>query len=172
VVKVPLVVIVGGLLGCGGHGAASPPAAAIAAHGTARALARPRTATPIAHVVIIVQENRSFDNLFYGFPGADTATSGLTSTGQTVPLTPIGLEAGYDVAHGATAFFAACDAPSPTATCKMDGFDLERIIGTTSNANPQYGYVPASETQPYRTMASQYVLADRTSTRVSSRIST
>src|SRR5579863_3343156 len=31
---------------------------------------------PITHVVIIMQENRSFDNLFYGFPKADTATYG------------------------------------------------------------------------------------------------
>ena len=26
--------------------------------------------TPIQHVVVIMQENRTFDNLFYGFPGA------------------------------------------------------------------------------------------------------
>ncbi|HEY1428410.1 MAG TPA: alkaline phosphatase family protein, partial [Candidatus Tumulicola sp.] len=30
----------------------------------------------ISHVVIVVQENRSFDNLFATFPGADGATSG------------------------------------------------------------------------------------------------
>src|SRR5579872_7019943 len=44
------------------------------------------TATPtpiskIQHVVIIVQENRSTDNLFHGLPGADTASSGLNSSG-------------------------------------------------------------------------------------------
>src|SRR5580698_4825877 len=33
----------------------------------------------ISHVVFIVQENRSFDNLFQGYPGADTASSGTIS---------------------------------------------------------------------------------------------
>ena len=31
---------------------------------------------PIAHIVILIQENRSFDNLFAGFPGADTTLQG------------------------------------------------------------------------------------------------
>jgi len=30
----------------------------------------------IRHVIVIVQENRSFDNVFHGFPGADTVGSG------------------------------------------------------------------------------------------------
>ena len=34
------------------------------------------SSNPIKHVVVIMQENRSFDNLFHGFPKADTATSG------------------------------------------------------------------------------------------------
>ena len=33
----------------------------------------------IQHVVIIVQENRSVDNLFHGLPGADTANYGYIS---------------------------------------------------------------------------------------------
>ncbi|MGC1758351.1 MAG: alkaline phosphatase family protein, partial [Candidatus Cybelea sp.] len=32
--------------------------------------------TPIQHVIMIVQENRSFDNLFATFPGANGATRG------------------------------------------------------------------------------------------------
>src|ERR1035441_3123979 len=32
---------------------------------------------PIQHIVVIMQENRSFDNLFHGFPGADSAQTGL-----------------------------------------------------------------------------------------------
>ena len=34
----------------------------------------------ISHVVYIVQENRSFDNVFQGYPGADTVSSGKTRT--------------------------------------------------------------------------------------------
>ncbi|MGB8966249.1 MAG: alkaline phosphatase family protein [Candidatus Cybelea sp.] len=35
--------------------------------------------TPIKHVVIIIQENRSFDNLFATFPGANGTTTGLAA---------------------------------------------------------------------------------------------
>src|SRR6202035_3478169 len=40
----------------------------------------------IQHVVYIIKENRSFDNYFGTFPGADGATSGPISTGQVIPL--------------------------------------------------------------------------------------
>src|SRR5690348_8966965 len=53
----------------------------------------------IQHVVIIIQENRSFDNMFNGFPGADTAQTGKTSNGQTVQLRTIHLDQGYDLRH-------------------------------------------------------------------------
>src|SRR5690242_8924256 len=43
--------------------------------------------TPIQHIVFIVKENRSFDNIFGLFPGADGASSGLTSLGQLRQLT-------------------------------------------------------------------------------------
>src|SRR5208337_5411056 len=41
---------------------------------------------PIKHVIFIIKENRSFDNYFGRFPGANGAISGEISTGQTVPL--------------------------------------------------------------------------------------
>ncbi|MGB6601814.1 MAG: hypothetical protein WBE77_12110, partial [Candidatus Cybelea sp.] len=40
----------------------------------------------IKHVVYIIQENRSFDNMFHGYPGADTVSSGQNSNGQTIEL--------------------------------------------------------------------------------------
>ena len=40
--------------------------------------------TLISHVVFIIQENRTFDNYFGSFPGADGATSGPISTGQVI----------------------------------------------------------------------------------------
>ena len=46
----------------------------------------------ITHIVYIVQENRSFDNMFYGYPGADTAKYGYTSNNQKMKLKPVGLE--------------------------------------------------------------------------------
>ena len=45
----------------------------------------------IRHVVYIVQENRSFNDLFMGYPGAETVTSGKDSLGETVALQPVSL---------------------------------------------------------------------------------
>jgi phospholipase C len=41
-------------------------------------------ALKIKHVVWIMQENRSFDNLFQGYPGSDTSSSGKDSHGHTI----------------------------------------------------------------------------------------
>src|SRR5271169_1701901 len=40
----------------------------------------------IEHVVFIVQENRSLNNLFMGYPGAYTVSSGKDSKGGTIAL--------------------------------------------------------------------------------------
>jgi phospholipase C len=107
----------------------------------------------ISHVVIIVQENRSFDNLFQGYPGADTVSSGKNSSGQTIVLKPEGLEQQYIIDHSFTAFRAAYD------NGKMDGFNLEQSYGGPQN--PEYVYVPHSETVPYFAIANEFVLGDR-----------
>jgi len=39
----------------------------------------------IEHIVFIVKENRTFDNYFGTFSGADGATSGQISTGEVIP---------------------------------------------------------------------------------------
>jgi phospholipase C len=110
----------------------------------------------IQHVVIVMQENRSFDNLFQGYPGADTVSSGLNSSGATVPLQPTSLAAPYDIDHQLFDHDWAYDGG------KMDGFDREYVGGNPSGyPNPQYGYVPSGETKPLFAMAAQYVLADR-----------
>ncbi|SRR6266496_2661796 len=43
----------------------------------------------IQHVVVIFKENHSFDNYFGQFPGANGATTGQTSTGNTLTLAPM-----------------------------------------------------------------------------------
>jgi phospholipase C len=126
--------------------------------------ARPEASGKIQHVVIIVQENRSFDNLFQGFPGADTQSYGYTSKGVKVRLGPVGLEAPWDVDHSAAGFYAACDGKgsTPGTNCKMDGFDREwEGCKQACPSHPQYSYVPHTETQPYFEMGKQYVVADR-----------
>lgn len=112
----------------------------------------------IAHVVIIVQENRTVDDLFNGFPGADTVTSGQTSTGQTVPLQPISLAAPYDLDHSHAGFVTEYNNGA------MNGFDLEKVspqAGFTPPPDPAYGYVPHSESAPYFALAEQFTFADR-----------
>ncbi|MGC2635131.1 MAG: alkaline phosphatase family protein [Candidatus Cybelea sp.] len=125
--------------------------------------------TKIAHVIIIIQENRSFDNLFQGFPGADTQSYGYTTSGKKIKLQPVGLQASWDVEHDSYGFFAACNGQGsyPGTDCLMNGFDNEYYsCGHSSqtpcpNANPPYSYVPHRETEPYFAMGEQYVLADR-----------
>jgi phospholipase C len=113
--------------------------------------------------VIIVQENRTLDNLFRGFPGADTAQSGINSKGQTVPLKPSLLTARYDISHSHTSFL------TEYANGKMNGFDLARSHCHWRKGDPPclnrrqraYVYVPRSEIPEYWEMAKEYVLADR-----------
>src|SRR5579863_5518420 len=114
----------------------------------------------ISHVVYIIQENRSFDNLFAGYPGADTVSRGKNSKGQIIRLAPVGLERKYTIDHSDDAMFAACDGTGklPGTDCRMDGFDREHVFD--GPRNPQYVYVPHAESKPYFDMAHEWVLAD------------
>ncbi|MBV8198671.1 MAG: hypothetical protein JO263_11075 [Candidatus Eremiobacteraeota bacterium] len=118
-------------------------------------------AAKIQHVIWIVQENRSFDDLFQGYPGADTASEGKTSKGKIVKLAPIGLKTQYEIDHSADAMFAACDGTGrlPGTKCRMDAFDKEALFGGPTLG--QYAYVPHKETKPLFDLAHEFVLADR-----------
>lgn len=127
----------------------------------------PSAANSIKHVVVIVQENRSFDNLFYGFPGANTATVAKLSNGATIPLQPLPLEGGYDLGHELNDFitdwnmgrmngFDQDGGPQASCLSKLDGVSCSTAIP----ANAEFSYVEHSEIVPYFTMASQYTLAD------------
>jgi phospholipase C len=118
-------------------------------------------ASVIQHVIIVIMENRSFDNLFQGFPGADTASSGPTSTGAIQQLMPVTFENPCDPDHSHGAWMAAYDGG------KMDGFDKSSPgcsvppVTTPSDGLLNYGYVPQAERQPYVDLATQFALADR-----------
>jgi phospholipase C len=122
----------------------------------------------IKHVVVIVQENRSFDNIFYGFPGADTASVAQLSTGATVPLVPLPLESSYDLGH------ELYDFETDWNSGRMNGYDLDggpKALcfaalngGSCPEAippNAEFSYIEPSEVAPYFAMAQNYVLADR-----------
>jgi len=126
------------LSGCGGN--------------SAPATSTPATGTPIKHIVIIMQENRSFDNLFNGYPGADTVQSGM-SFGKSVTLQPVPFEEGTDVDHSHPGWWTDWDNGA------MDGFTHPKV--TYPIANLPYAYVPQSETVPYWTLAQRFTLGDR-----------
>ena len=107
----------------------------------------------IKHVVVIVQENRSFNNLFQGYPGAYTVPTGKNSKGQTITLQPTSLADQYVIDHSFNAFKSAYD------NGKMDGFDQEQAYG--GPANPEYVYVPHTESKPYFDIAREFVVGDR-----------
>jgi len=131
------------LAGCGGgsssnsaSGSGSPPA----------------SSQKIKHIVVIMQENRTTDNLFNGFPGADTVQSG-TSYGKTVTLQAVPFEQGTDVDHSHTGWWTDWD------NGLMDGFTHKGV--TYPIANLPYAYVPQSETVPYWKLAEAFTFGDR-----------
>ncbi|HEY1681105.1 MAG TPA: alkaline phosphatase family protein [Candidatus Tumulicola sp.] len=157
------------LAACAGSGSGLPSAGTQAPIEAYQANVRPRISGKIQHVVIIIQENRSVDNLFQGLPGADTQSYGYTSKGKKVKLIPRSLADEWDIDHSARSYFQACDGQGsfPGTHCKMDGFNRESLEcqglgpGHCPAGNPQYGYVPHSESKPYFDMAQQYVFGDR-----------
>lgn len=108
-------------------------------------------AAKIQHIVIILQENRTVDNLFNGFPGAETVQSGM-SNGQSVPLQPVTLEQGSGLDNSHAGWWKDWDQGA------MDGF--AHPVSVYPNPSLAYGYVPKSETVPYWTLAQTYTFGD------------
>jgi phospholipase C len=136
-----------------GTGAAMVPDAAARRLRAGAPTVRNAAQGKILHVVYIIQENRSFNNLFMGFKGATTQSYGYDMNNNKIELQPEGLEASWDINHFVQAFFAADD------NGKNDGWNNE---GATPGApaNYAYSYVPKKETTTYWQLAEQYVLAD------------
>jgi phospholipase C len=109
----------------------------------------PEDLSTIQHTVIIICENHTFDNYFGAFPGADGATSGLMSTDQRIPLSPMPAE--YQDQTLCNTWDCALLALDRG---KMDKFDL--ISGGWS------AYTQASEPEMpnYWAYARRFVLAD------------
>ncbi len=163
------VAIVAALAACGGAGApggALLPPSADGSDGS--------DAKPIKHVVVVIQENRSFDNFFATYPGADGTKVGHAAPmppiirkacsppivePTTVPLKQVPLTGGTDLDHVYAGYQLVLDGG------KMDGWDLDRS-GADGRGSPTctyaYQYVNPSDIAPYWDIAKQYVLADHT----------
>lgn len=117
----------------------------------------------ITHVIVIVQENRTVDNLFNGFPGANTVRSGENTSGVTVNLRPVSLTAPYDIGHKHNDWLNEYD------NGRMNGFNLETLKCYAKRRNDcpspdtaAYSYVPKHEVQQYWILAQRYVFGDNT----------
>ena len=133
------------------------------------------------HVIVIVQENRTPDNLFQGLchPPFGTSASCSTTpnatqyniqtgnwldkhspTGVTQPL-PVALGTSYDLSHAHGAFDSQCDANPSSGACRMDGSG-DVSCGGTCPSQPQFRFVQNSSggrrgiLDPYLTLATQY----------------
>lgn len=128
------------------------------------------------HIIIVVQENRTPDNLFYGLcsppygssSSCSTSPTGsqydiqtsnwlnkTSSTGVTQPSS-IPLANAYDLGHKHSSFTETCDLNSQ-GICAMDGAGTNNCVGTCP-ATPEYMYVDNSTglLDPYLDLATQY----------------
>ena len=128
------------------------------------------------HVVVIVQENRTPDNLFQGLCASRTANAkpcsttpsstqyniqatnwlDKTSPGGVIQPSPIPLANQYDLSHTHAAFVSMCDVNSAGA-CRNDGADAIPCIATCPS-KPQFRFVDNSShaVDPYLALARQY----------------
>lgn len=107
----------------------------------------------IQHIVFMIKENRSFDNYFGTYPGANGATSGPISNGTIVPLSH---QTGATLSDPGHQFY---DARAAIDGGKMDGYDL------LSLGNIQGQILPMSQLRQtdipnYWAYAQNFVLAD------------
>ena len=127
----------------------------------------------IAHIIIIVQENRSFENFFAGYPGANAPTSGCgiettdarpvresarsaiscPAGDKLIALHQITFENGPNLSHEFESAMVDWHGG------KMDGFTHWGLYGPHEHT-AAYAYVERAQVAPYWEMAKQYVLAD------------
>jgi phospholipase C len=133
-------------------------------------------APPFQHVIVIVQENRTPDNLFQGLcspPYGSIATCSTkpnakqyniqtanwmnqaSSTGVTKP-TALPLFTNYDPSHTHAAFVQMCDVNPATGACRVDGAAGVSCSGCPPNSS--YTYVDNSTglLDPYLDLATQF----------------
>jgi len=114
--------------------------------------------SPITHIVLIVQENRTFNNLFATFSGATGATKAkkkVSGRVESITLKETGLGGQRNFNHNYNGFLSGYDNGA------MDGFNLIKFPSSgKTEGNGPYEYVNPSQVQPYWQMAEQYGLAN------------
>jgi phospholipase C len=110
----------------------------------------------IQHIVFIIKENRTFDNMFGQFAGANGATMGTISTGDVIPLDRTPDPMPRDISHSWNSALTAIDGGA------MDQFDLIPGGGYDPNLDLYLAYTQYSQDDipNYFTYASYFTLAD------------
>ena len=106
----------------------------------------------VQHIVFILKENRSFDNYFGTYPGADGATSAVISTGEEIQLGHSPDPMPRDLGHEWEDTHLAMD------DGKMDRFDL--VSGNLSGDLLSMTQFVDSDIPNYWSYAEHFVLAD------------
>ncbi len=120
------------------------------------------SSTPITHIVVIVQENRTFNDLFATFPGTKGTTTGEMRTGtgnnaKTVPiaLKEVALESPSTLRHTYIGYKTAY------RDGHMDAFNRIRYETTGKpEGSAPYEYVNPQDVKPYWDIATDYAIAD------------
>jgi phospholipase C len=118
--------------------------------------------SPITHIVVVIQENRTFNNLFATFPGTTGTTTGKMRTGTgssaktvSIALKEVALEDSTSLRHTYPGYKTAY------RNGHMDGFNL---ITFEFNGKPEgtapYQYVKPADVAPYWDIATDYGIAD------------
>jgi phospholipase C len=90
-------------------------------------------ATSFTHVVLLIQENRTMDNLFQGLCGPkrtlcpnpyDLQNFGFNSKGKKLPLKRTPMASPYSPVHDHPNFVQLCHRDPKTHQCRMNGADL------------------------------------------------
>lgn len=111
------------------------------------------------HIVVIIQENRSVDDLFNGFCIAGSLCANTVSVDPVsgTPLKPVSLADPSSPDHSHNDFIKEYDGGA------MDGFTKAKIANCGNPPCTAIAYVPSSETQIYRQLATvDGVLSDMT----------
>jgi phospholipase C len=107
----------------------------------------------IEHVIFIVKENRSFDEYFGTFPGANGATTATLSTGEVIPLGHTPDPPKHDMGH------EWIDSHNDVDGGRMDRFDLESLCSVNGDMQC-LTQLYQSDIPNYWAYAQNYALAD------------
>ena len=131
----------------------------------------------ISHVIVIIQENRSFENFFAGFPGANAPMFGCSSQTSSRP-SGIAASSALFGRRGSSSGCPSGDTRVPLHQVTFVGPDLNHDwkssmadwnngnmdgfwkYGQAHGQDQAYAYVEQSLIAPYWAMAQRYVLAD------------